>query len=185
MTNYYAVLSGQQERPTRIGKFPEIPDVPNMISGEAIAIEIPKPLEFYLDPELPGDRQHFYRPRIPVMSNRLIDLLIKCGIDNLQLFPAVIINSATNNRWEDYQAVNIVGAIACVDFARSEHTNDVRLIRAEFDGFMIDPVKAGNYKFFRLAEAVGTIIAREDVRDYLMREEPNALEFIPTEDYGT
>lgn len=185
MHRYYAVLPAQQSRRTRIGIYPELQDIPNMISGEMISASFVDPLEFALDREFPGDRQHFYPARMPLMTKHLVDTLKECGVNNLQLFPAVLVDPLSNARWTDYFAVNIIGAVASVDFANSDHTNDSVLIRAEFDGFVIDPAKAGDHRFFRLAESLGVVIAREDLRDCILSRESNALRFIPTEDFCT
>src|SRR5262245_32300714 len=103
---YYAVLPGKQERRTLIGTRAEIPGVSTLLSGQVIGVPVPTPLAYALSPEMPGDRQHFYR-NVPLMSNRLVALLRECGVDNLQTFAATLRDPVTGLLWDDYQAVNI------------------------------------------------------------------------------
>ena len=182
--SYYAVLSGTQPRRTMIGREAEIPGVSTLFGGELIRVPVPAPLVYTLNPEIPGDRQHFYR-EVPLMSDRLLSLLRACGVDNLQSFPAILEDPISGNTWTDYHAVNVVGAVECVDFERSDFVGGRRLVTAQFDGFVIDPVRAGHFKFFRLAESIGTIIASREIRDHITAEEPSALNFVPTLDYAT
>jgi hypothetical protein len=167
-----------------IGREAEIPGVSTLFTGEIIRVPVPSPLRYSLSPEMPGDRQHFYR-EVPLMSNRLLSLLRTCGVDNLQAFPAILEDPISGQTWNDYQAVNVVGAVECVDFQRSDFAGGRRLVTAQFDGFVIDPARAGHFKFFRLAESISTLIANGEVRDYITTEEPSALNFVPTLDYAT
>ena len=185
LKTYYAILPGAQQRRTTIGSYPDIPRVSTLMSGELVSAPVAEPLAFELSAQLPGDRQHLYLGHMPLMSNRLVALLRDCGVDNLQCFRAVLRDPTTGVTWDDYQAVNIVGAVACVDFEKSDFQGGDRLVTATFDGFAIDPALAGDQKFFRLAESIGTIIARQDVMEFIQAKEPSAVTFVPTVDYAT
>jgi hypothetical protein len=103
---------------------------------------------------------------IPVISNRLVKALQDIGVDNLQCFPAVLRNEETNETWTNYQAVNIVGTIACADFSQSEY-EEMGGGLFGFDQLVVDPKKITGQIFFRLAEDPSEIIAHKKIGDHL------------------
>ena len=107
------------------------------------------------------------------MSNSFINALRNAGIVNLQCFPAVIKSSVDETIWNDYQAVNIIGKIACADLTASQSThimdrpgNDTTPLVA-FEDLKVDPSRVGDALLFRLAESPGVILIAESVVKHL------------------
>ncbi len=93
-------------------------------AGQLITEPLPKPLVFDTFYG-PGSHPHHYfdyATDIPVVSALFIDALKKCGVDNFQLFPAVIRNSKEKIKWEEYFAFNVIGMINATDLENSEYT---------------------------------------------------------------
>jgi hypothetical protein len=67
--------------------------------------------------------------------------------------------------------VNIVGLIMAADMEKSVSTvhQGSALIDVEFDQLVIDAEKARGTLMFRLAEATGTIVVHESVRNCLLQ----------------
>ncbi|NNF97453.1 MAG: hypothetical protein HKM94_11050 [Halobacteria archaeon] len=90
-------------------------------SGMVIRDNLDNPLVFisnFTKEKPPG---HLIGSRFPVMSSILIDLLQDNGVDNLQIFPAIIWNTDKTTKWDGYFAVNIVGSLTCADLEKSEY----------------------------------------------------------------
>jgi hypothetical protein len=162
----YFVMSCEGIVPgTMIGTFPKIVTMPWM-TGQPVKGRIPEPLEFELDPAYPGKLKPFYKGRIPLMRDDLIAALRTGGVDNLQLFKAVLTNPFENTEHTDYKAFNIIGAIAAADLERSKamFPQRARKIDMTFDTLAIDEGKIGGPLMFRLAESVNAIMVHAKVK---------------------
>lgn len=65
----------------------------------------------------------------PVVSERLKNLLDGNGVNNIEYFPATVLEEERQNPKEGYYAANIIGLVDCLD---KEHS--------EFDGYFKDGV---------------------------------------------
>ena len=110
-----------------------------------------------------------YEGAVLLMRDDLIQALIEVGVDNLQLFPALVADSAKKIEHTNYKAVNIVGVIACANMGASTlmGTSDSEMIDVDFDALVIDEAKTGGVLLFRMAEAVSAIVVHEKVRLYI------------------
>ncbi len=114
----YAELGGVSESP-------KVPD-PGSSRGQNIGFQagryikapVPNPLEFEVD--CPGDVPHLTGAEIPVVSAMFADRLRKAGVDNFQLFPAILRNPETGKEWRDHFAFNVVGVVDPVDMTASK-----------------------------------------------------------------
>ena len=61
----------------------------------------------------------------PIVSKRLKNLLDKSGVDNIEYFPASIIEKAGKTPNSDYYALNIIGLVDCIDTENSLYRGDV------------------------------------------------------------
>lgn len=141
---------------------------PPWMTGELIIAPVPTPVVFTLDAEYPGKLKPMYEGTILLMRDDLLRALDSAGVDNLQSFPAVIVDDTKGEKHTNYSAVNIVGTIACADMAESERMDDEDdedLVNVDFDSLVIDEAKAGDALLFRLAESVSAIIVHQRVRD--------------------
>jgi hypothetical protein len=102
---------------------------------------------------------------IPVFRNDLVELLIEAGVDNLQTFPAVLVDPK-GKQIEDFKAVNIVGLVKCADLTKSQYDDitGTGMMAMGFRKLVIDEAAAAGHTFFRLAEAVASIIVHEHVK---------------------
>ena len=125
------------------------------------ASSVPDPLEITLIPTDPLDKD--MGPAMPdifnasglVLSERLHRTLVEFGVDNLDAYPAVLIDSATKERFTGFFVVNVVGLIAAADMEKSEYTvqSGGPVIDVAFDNLVIDSAKARGAFMFRLAES--------------------------------
>ncbi|MBL8029560.1 MAG: hypothetical protein JNL74_24305, partial [Fibrobacteres bacterium] len=99
-----------------------------------------------------------------IMSDEFIAALQKCGVNNLQCFPAEIHSETDKTIWKNYKAVNIVGLVSAVDLKHSKGKRVISRPGAKTPGFKlfnklkIDSKKTGNALLFRLAESRTTVV---------------------------
>lgn len=162
----YFVMECEGDYPTTsIEESPDLDEPPWMHGG--IVSNPGAILEYTLDGEPGGILKAMYgAPEYPIIRDDLIEALEAAGVDNLQLFDALLTNPEDGVRHTNYKAFNIVGVIAAADPDGSEQmgTSDSEMIDVDFDSLMIDEAKVAGAKFFRLAESVNAIIASDDVR---------------------
>lgn len=86
-----------------------------------------------------------------LMHKKLVETIRSAGVDNLEIFPAVVTWPEKDWVIEDYVVVNIVGLVSCAvkDKSDTSPLADVDY----FHGITIDPSKTNNLLMFRLAES--------------------------------
>ena len=103
----------------------------------------------------------------PILTRGLVDELQAAGVSNLECFPAELKSSRDGTVWNHYVAVNVVGAVACADLARSQFEDVIdtpgggRLY--SFSDLKVDATKALDAPLFRLAESPSTLLMHERV----------------------
>jgi hypothetical protein len=150
---------------TTIGTRPDLPRGPWM-TGQRITYEVPRPLVYALDPDVPGELLPMYKSSAPLMRADLLAALSESGVDNLQLFDAVLRDPIKNAEHKDYKAVNIVGVVAAADLAASQMmgTTDSTLIDADFHRLAFREKIPNDLLLFRLAESVNAIVVHDRVK---------------------
>jgi hypothetical protein len=135
-------------------------------NGQPITYAVPQPLQYELDPEYEGELKPFYREAAPIMRKDLLEALTAAGIDNLQLFDAVVVDPATGKTYGDYKAVNVIGAVSAADMAQSKRmgAGDSTMVDVDFDSLVIDEARPRGMLLFRLAESVGAIVVHDRVK---------------------
>src|SRR5690606_1790653 len=95
-----------------------------------------------------------------------IKVIESAGVDNLQLFDAVLIDPQRGRTHRDYKAVNIIGMVAMADLAQSTTmgTSDSELIDVDFDRLVFKEKSSGEHLIFRLAESVNAIVVHDRVK---------------------
>lgn len=155
---------------------PEIEGVSSWISGGVINAPVPQPLEFVVeadeddpDPDEPGIMLEMYQFGVVLMTDRLVAALRESGVDNLQVFDAIIRHPSATKTLPHYKVVNIVGVVACADLNRSEYalTDGAAILDVSFDSLVIDEKLARGQLMFRLAESLSAIIVHQRVKDHL------------------
>lgn len=131
---------------------PFIDDIDFDIGNHIDKNEIEEPLAYELTKINTNSDDHgpylpaYLRSAYPLFRNDLIDTLISCGVDNLQVFPAIILDPENSKHYDNYNAVNIVGLVSVADLEQA----------------------AINMLIFRLAESTKTIIVTDKIKDALI-----------------
>jgi hypothetical protein len=168
-----------------IGTWPSVEGIDSWATGDRFRVSVPEPLEFALDRTNPGKMFAFSKVQIPVMRDDLLAAIREAGVSNLDAYRAVIRDPLDGTVHQGYFAVNIVGAVAAVDWEKSEFDPEIpeRLVSADFDRVVIDESKTGGALMFRLAECVSGIVIHEKVRDRLIARGFGFLGFIDPKDW--
>lgn len=128
-------------------------------------IELPFRLQVSYSPDLEGNPKveplYDYVSSVKVMSKRLAETIQAAGVDNLQIFPALVTDSVTGVVHEDYVVVNVVGIVSAAKLASSEGTKVGSAYY--FDKIAIDPAMARDLLFFRLKQSPIEIIVHESI----------------------
>lgn len=169
-----------------LGRIPDIPGV-DFMAGRRFdpGIEIPSPLQFELNPEGPGEMPWFFKAGGPLMHQKMVDALREAGVDNIDVYDALVRDPSDGSEWTEYKAVNIIGLVAAADLARSEfdQTDPDRLISTKFEKLVLNPAKANGFLIFRLAEKVSAIIVHERVKRSIEERNIGPLGFISPEQW--
>jgi hypothetical protein len=108
----------------------------------------------------------------------IVSALQSAGVDNIQIFPAILKDTETNKEYK-YYAVNIIGILKAADLDASEWVNFDGEAKMDtiFESLVIDKTKTRESYIFRLYEDTGTIIIHEKVK--LALEKFEYLSFNP------
>ena len=98
-----------------------------------------------------------------LFSDRLIMLLKKLNIENIQYFIANVIHRPTNALVE-YKVANIVSAISGVDMDNSELIMDDDII-IDIDRLVFDENKMRGHNIFRLEESILHVVVHKSVKE--------------------
>lgn len=150
---------------SQIWKLPML--LASWISGAKHIMPIPDPIEVELNPEFSTELIDAYHEEIPIWSTRLIQTLQNAGVNNLDLYDAVVRDPRTNLETKEYKAVNIIGNVDCVDMEQSKYDERSEQFAREFETLVIDPDKVHGLKMFRLSERPTLVIVNEDVKNAL------------------
>lgn len=154
----------------------------------------PSPLRFTLkriSPNAPDHGPHvpsFLNAACPLFSEALLQALGECGVDNLDAYPALLTDPEKSEPIDTHRAVNVIGFVSAADMSKSEaivQPGGPPLIDVSFDRLVIDPTKAAQARFFRLAESAATLVVHEAVRDHLMASGFDDLVFYRPEQVAT
>ncbi len=110
-------------------------------------------------------------PSCPVVSARFKEILDSVGVDNIDYYPAQIIDEAKGKTHEGHYAANIIGMLACMDKEKSVYTamprppamGDKDLV-ATFKEMHLDYSKVQGAKIFRLFEKTSVILVHESIK---------------------
>jgi hypothetical protein len=146
------------------------------------------PIEVELNPDdLPGLLMPYFSSGIELMSNEMLAVLRAAGVDNLDVYDAVVIDPIEGRRYTNYKAVNVIGVLAAADLGKSKwsSTSSRALIDADFESLVVDESRTYGFLMFRLAECVSALIIHERVKSALENAEIKYLDFVePAEWFG-
>jgi hypothetical protein len=164
MSYYIMTCEGIHPR-TTLKKHASVPRGP-WYRGQEITYRIKEPLVYGLDPGYPGALLPLYESEAPIMREDLLDALKSSGVDNLQLFAAILKDPKTKQEYTNYKAVNVIGLVAAADMAKSTTMGlpNPALFGQTFDSLTIDEKKAGGALLFRLKESASAIVVHDRVK---------------------
>lgn len=174
-------------RPCRwIGRYPRLGGV-FFDEGTRITGDVPDPLEVTLKPLNPDAADHgpeipeYFPGRVPLFRDDLIEAMRRGGVDNMDVYNAVLIDPDSGRRHTTHKAVNIVGLISAADMTNSNATVHPGgpLIDVDFHGLVVDEAKAQGALVFRLAESTRAVLVHERLRDHLLASGFDSLDFLP------
>lgn len=145
------------------------------LGGSYLDFKVPEPIVYDLEEdeydEIPNVRILSKGLPIPFMHNSLYEALRAAGVDNLQVYRAVIRDLKRGIEYKDYKAFNIVGVVSAADMEASTMmgTSDSTLIDADFDRLVLDESKCNGLLLFRLAENITAIVVDESVKKEVER----------------
>lgn len=111
-------------------------------------------------------RLSWYYDSRQLMHKEMVKALTDAGVDNLQVFQAIITEEGIEKIIEDYVVVNIVGVVSC---ANVEESDSIPFAGGLFfKNLVIDPEKIHGLLMFRLAESMMDVLIHEDVANKLI-----------------
>lgn len=135
------------------------------IGGRPLPEGFTPPVKFNLDVDLSGRMlPTFFTTPAFAARKSFAELLKKCGIDNIEVCPAVIHNPESGETIDDYVVINIVGLVACADLQANPGADlgpDLRMI----DSPVLRKSALGNALMFRLAEDSLQIVIADSVAE--------------------
>ncbi|HEU4457339.1 MAG TPA: hypothetical protein VFR81_29995 [Longimicrobium sp.] len=181
---YYVMTCDDLFPRTTIGEQPELPRGP-WKTGRKIDYPVEVPVRYELDPDYPGVMLPMYKANAPLFREDLLKALAEAGVDNLEIFDAVLRDPRTGKDYEDYKAVNVVGLVAAAD-SRSEVAEgwEAGLIDTLFETLVFDEAAPGELLLFRLAESVSAIVVHEKVKQRVETAEIPGMTFHPSGEWS-
>jgi hypothetical protein len=145
----------------------------DLISGELLDPDYDPeevPFKFEMDVAQNVENGAYYEPTMyhyfsgaRLMHKSLVKTLQAAGVDNLEIFSAVVTWTEKNWVIEDYVVVNIIGLVSCAVKDQSE-TSPIADSHY-FHNITIDPARTNNMLMFRLAESEIEVLVHEQVAD--------------------
>jgi len=155
----------------------------NWMLAEPFREPVPTPIKVTLN-AYEGLMMPMFSASILLMSDELVAALAEAGVDNLDLYDAELFNPATNERFTNYKAVNIIGAVAAADLAQSEcQLHGDAQFDVDFDSLVLDEAKTHELLIFRLAECVTGIAVHDKVKRCVERRGIQHLDWVPPEEW--
>ncbi len=162
----YYILECESKYP--VWSINENPDIigPCWMDGEKIDFPLPDILKYTLDEvKEPSNLKSLYsNEAIPLMRKDLALTLIKNGVENLEIFNALLIDTQTGNTFTEYFSFNLVNNIQALSLDENGKT-------------YIDIEKTNGRLLFRLEENISAIPIHKDLKKILQNNDFNDLLF--------
>jgi hypothetical protein len=131
-----------------------------IVDETELTLPWPFSMECDNDPDMHlGDYYSSYN----LMSDRFIEVLRECGVDNLQIFPASITHTCTGKRIDNYKVVNVLGMVSAADMGAS--TSRPFADGVYFEKLAVDSAKTRGLLIFRLEESSMEILVHASVAE--------------------
>jgi hypothetical protein len=122
-----------------------------------------------------------------LFSDELLEVLYRVGVDNLDVFPALLFNKFQNVVYKNYKAVSIMGSVAGLDEARSgkaDLSDSTGLLKGGVDRMYIESRKADGLLMFRPDPGVGAVLVHERVKKAIETSGLNYFRFYRPSEWG-
>jgi hypothetical protein len=155
-------------------------------TGDRFEERIATPIEFEATPHggYKGPPHDYFDGSIAFMSPRLVKVLRDNGVENLDLYPAVV-KYRTTGETHSVFAFNLLGLISAVDEGKSQLSSvdgDFKM-DSSIQGFEVDPSKARDLGMFRLAENSMTVLVHERIKRAIEAAGINTFAFVEPTDW--
>ncbi|MBN1500478.1 MAG: hypothetical protein JW982_09990 [Spirochaetes bacterium] len=134
------------------------------------SIPVPEPLQ--IEVRSTGKMLPYYDNPIPVMTADLLETIRAAGVDNIKDYEVVINNPFDGSTYNEYRAINIIGAIKAIDEDLSESDeldesgggSGIKF----YDEIILDESKIHGALLFRLAEQLSYVVIAECIKDAIL-----------------
>lgn len=116
-----------------------------------------------------------------IMTAEFFEALRSAGVDNIDVYDAILESADGTVRLPGYKAYNIVGVVSAADVGKTEFSpeNPSRQIDASIRSLVVDEAKTRGLLLFRLAESVDTILIHNSVKVALESRNFRGVLFTP------
>lgn len=184
MSEYFILgQDKQQAGGPIIENYPDDLDILDLISGKKLDRTM-EPIVIELA-ESSGDfRPDMVTYLLPLFSDKLKNILTDLGIDNIDYYPVIFSNQASEKEDTKYWLANILGLIQCLDIENSETSTHPLSKKVKIEkSFILDESLLSGQKIFRIAEERSLIIINEDIKNQLDNQQLQGVRVINTRDY--
>ncbi|ARU58838.1 hypothetical protein OLMES_4850 [Oleiphilus messinensis] len=175
--NYYQ-LSRNHFEDYGVTQNPVLPGHTSFLTGHVIHDTLPV-LEFEVNYPDDVPLPHLFGNRVPLISPEMAGVMSSVGIDNFELFPALITNPISGKKWDNYLAFNVVGLVKAADMQRSSFDelmsagiDNMETPLVAFREVVLIGEKLAGLKMFRMLESPDTLIVNETLVDALSENRP-------------
>lgn len=155
--------------------------------GQPIQSALTPPIEIDLVEDPDGEEQMPPLWVVPalVVRQELAQALREAGVDNIEYFPAALIDRQTGARHLDYAVGNIVGVVDAIDMQKSVLApNSPPAIAMRFKKMVLDEQKCRGLLLFRLMHRQSLVIVAGTLADHLRKKNFPYLHLIPPEKFA-
>ena len=189
MGDYFVWESRRRLTGALVSEFPPTFDAygVNFLAGRRFLRPLPE-LELRVPRETDGeltDDLSVFTWRCVAHSDRLMRLLYKSGVDNIDYSPLRIVREMTGEVYRTHHAANILDVIFCINRDESElYIDDENPYHLWFiDRLILDEQRLGDTLCFRLGERPSTVIVHRRIKDAIEAAGITGVLFLPTEGY--
>lgn len=159
----------------------------NFIAGRRFITDVPE-LEVRIHPDNDGpltDDLVIFSHRCLAHSDRLMRVLRKAGVDNIDYYPLRIVRETTGDVYQTHEAANILDVIFCVDQEKSVlDIDDENPLHIWFiDRLALKEERLGDTTCFRLGERPSTVIVHRRIKEAIEAAGITGPVFLPAEGY--
>lgn len=175
--------------PNRYAPYIELPDEIDLIETlkgdkgekpdfEELPIKVPVEIE-------EGEEIVFtdvLNPGVPFFSPKMKVALDESGVDNIDYYPVVLVDSQTKENLREYWLAVVKDVVACIDEAKSEFRENI-FEKIVLSRFSIDPKRTKGLSLLRLHNIPGLIIIDEKLKEKLSSHSLEGVSIKPTDEY--